>query len=78
LKLVPRKWSEGYRLNGRVAHNHRLGGFVLPGHDAANVHKRSSGATDLYTTGICKGLEARRTVVSAELQHEFFLLTVTK
>jgi hypothetical protein len=27
---------------------------------------------------ICKGLETRRTVVSAELQHEIFLLTVTQ
>jgi hypothetical protein len=31
-----------------------------------------------YTKGICKGREALRTVVSAELQQEIFLLTVTK
>jgi hypothetical protein len=35
------------------------------------------GATD-YATGICKGLKHATAVVSAELQREIFLLTVTK
>jgi hypothetical protein len=37
----------------------------------------ASGATD-YATGICKGLKYATAVVSAELQREIFLLTVTK
>jgi hypothetical protein len=41
---------------------------------ATNLDPRNG----LYTTGICKELEARRTVVSPELQHGIFLLTVTK
>jgi hypothetical protein len=32
----------------------------------------------LYTTGICKGLEARRAVVSAELQHEILFIDSNK